>query len=213
MAERPAFRINLVIPEPLQAERLRASARRLPDLGLEITAEPLTAQGLDARVLPVELLPGEEAEAPAPRPPTIYYGPPRALRRAWLSGCADYLREPWDLDELECRLRRLLQRGRAAFTFSWGEAVLGERSFRCPAGEAGLSEPESRILRLLVQQRERVVGREALFYALWGRLPVRGSRVVDVHIGRLRRRLAPLLPEGEGCIQTVRGSGYRFVSR
>ena len=99
------------------------------------------------------------------------------------------------------------------FAFSWGEAALGNRSFRCPAGRVALSEPEARILRLLILHREQVVRRDALFYAIWGRLPQKGSRVVDLHVSRLRRRLAPLIPEGEGCIQTVRGSGYRFASR
>ncbi len=211
MGEEAAFRINLVVRDPLLAERLRLLARRLPDLRLLVTPEPMPDPQVDACVLPVDLLPSQEGPDEI-RPPTLCYGPARALRRAWLCGCDDYLKEPWDLDELECRLRRLLQRRRDSFTFSWGVASLGENMFRCPAGRVGVSGPEARILRTLILHRDQPVRREALFYAIWGRLPQMPSRVVDVHVSRLRRRLAPLFPEGAGCIETVRGSGYRFAA-
>ncbi len=205
-----AIRVNVVLRDALQAERLKAFARRLPDFRLQITAEPLAEDArVDVYVLPEDLLPA----AAGPDPPTIFYGSPRSLRRAYLAGCADFLKEPWDPEELECRVRRLLQRRQEAFTFSWGEARLREQVFACPAGQAALSYQEERILRALILRRTQPVPREALHYAIWGKQPDRRSRVVDVHVSRLRRKLAPLLPEGERCIETVRRVGYRFSSR
>ncbi|WP_455381247.1 winged helix-turn-helix domain-containing protein, partial [Salinispira pacifica] len=56
--------------------------------------------------------------------------------------------------------------------------------------------------------RGAVVTRQALYYALWGR-DATDSRVVDMHVSHLRRKLSGVIPDGNGeLIETVHGRGY-----
>jgi len=75
-----------------------------------------------------------------------------------------------------------------------------------------LTPREFDLLYALARQPGRVFTREELLQRVWGRDFLGIDRVVDVHIGTLRRKLednpaAPLL------IQTVRGVGYKFVGK
>lgn len=72
-----------------------------------------------------------------------------------------------------------------------------------------LTAKEFGLLRMLLNAKGRILTRGMLWEIVWGPGKVRefDSRTVDVHIGRLRRKLGPA-----GCyIVTVRGIGYRFV--
>jgi hypothetical protein len=135
-------------------------------------------------------------------PPVVAFGSPELLRGAFLAGCGDYLREPWDADELEARLLRLaLLRGdRSPSRF--GPYVLEGRRLRLPDGrEELLSAHEAVVAGLLLANRGEVVSRRALSYALWGM--VRGrSRAVDMHISGLRKKI------GRDSISCIRGQGY-----
>lgn len=85
-----------------------------------------------------------------------------------------------------------------------------------------LSRQESEILGTLLKQRGKTVTREVLFYRIWGNLPDKPSRVVDVHVSSLNRKIRKLMPGGEGTadipdgttdrlIVTVRGLGYKIL--
>jgi DNA-binding response OmpR family regulator len=74
-----------------------------------------------------------------------------------------------------------------------------------------LSPREFELLRFLIERRDRVVTRKEMLDGVWG---VHGSsftRTVDVHIAKLRRKIAdpPLAPK---YILTVHRSGYRFIA-
>ena len=66
---------------------------------------------------------------------------------------------------------------------------------------------EYELLRFLATHRGRVFTREALLNHVWGYDYYGGTRTIDVHIRRLRSKLAPAY---DGLIETVRNVGYRF---
>ena len=70
---------------------------------------------------------------------------------------------------------------------------------------------EFRLLEFLMRHTGRVLTRTMIFEAVWGYHFDPGTNVIEVHIGRLRRKLDP--PEREPLIHTVRGVGYVLEAR
>ena len=70
-----------------------------------------------------------------------------------------------------------------------------------------LTRREFELLRYLIQNKNRLLSRDQLLERVWGYERVIETRSVDVHIGRLRKKLG----EAGDQIETVVGLGYRFV--
>jgi DNA-binding response OmpR family regulator len=66
---------------------------------------------------------------------------------------------------------------------------------------------EYELLRLLVENAGKLVPREVLLMRVWGYSSAIRTRTLDVHIRKLRKRLAPY---SENYIETIFGAGYRF---
>jgi two-component system, OmpR family, copper resistance phosphate regulon response regulator CusR len=129
------------------------------------------------------------------------------------AGASDYLAKPFALDELLARVRALLRRGPAdaarpagdapAFTLDGpGHALRTADGVRMP-----LSEREYALLEYLSRTPNQIVSRERILNAVWEYQFDPRSNVVDVYVGRLRRKLEPAVH-----IETVRGGGYRLVT-
>lgn len=169
------------------------------------TLEP--APDTDVWVVPARELRGlverETLHPGAAAPFLLAFGSGESLRSAFLAGCDDYLREPWDPEELEARVLRLVRhrgRGRAP---AGDDYELDGRTMRLPDGrEVRLSAHEAVVADLLFTNRGVVVSRRALSFALWGRVIEGPSRAIDVHVSALRRKL------GRPAISCVRGQGY-----
>jgi DNA-binding response OmpR family regulator len=75
----------------------------------------------------------------------------------------------------------------------------------------GLTVRELQLLTALVERRDRIVSREELYSVVWGEPYRKSDRSVDVYVGKLRQKLAAVLP-GRSPIHTHFGFGYRFTS-
>jgi DNA-binding response OmpR family regulator len=72
-----------------------------------------------------------------------------------------------------------------------------------------LTVRELQVLTTLAANPERILTRQEVFAAVWGRSPRDDDRSVDVYVSRLRSKLATALP-GHELIHTHTGIGYRF---
>jgi DNA-binding response OmpR family regulator len=144
------------------------------------------------------------------RLPVLVYGSHIFLRHAFLAGCSDFCKDPWTLDELELRLEKLLSGICKKYEFSWGRIGFSGNQVYISDKRILLTYQEMRVLKMLVEQRGNIVPREALFYTIWGNPGTESSRVVDVHIASIRKKIiAAINPACDiKIISSVRNIGY-----
>jgi two-component system response regulator PhoP len=128
------------------------------------------------------------------------------------TGADDYLVKPFRFEELQARLNALLRRASG-----WSKPIIdcgpvsldtGKQSLTVAGRAVELTAFEYRVLEYLMLHAGQVVSKAELTDNIYDQDYDRNSNVLEVFIGRLRRKLDP-----DNCInpiETLRGRGYRF---
>lgn len=133
-------------------------------------------------------------------------------------GADDYVAKPFNARELLARMRAVLRRASAASSpgtanlLSRGDLILdpATRTVTQAGREVGLTDIEFALLETLMQRSGVVIERDELAKAVLGRPLNPFDRSLDMHVSRLRRKLAAPGQKVE-VVQTIRGSGYRLI--
>ncbi len=130
--------------------------------------------------------------------------------RGLRSGADDYLVKPVEYEELVARVDAVVRRRRSLPTIHWEDLSLdlARRVVERAGSPVELSPREYDLLFALVQADGEPRSRQALLCEVWDMDFDTETNVIDVHIGRLRKKLNRL---GTSLIETVRGEGYRMI--
>ena len=130
------------------------------------------------------------------------------------TGADDYVTKPFGVRELRARIAALLRRSGGGSTprvlrvgdvdvdFDRGEVRRGDQA-------TPLTPLEFKLLQTFIRAAGRILTREQLITEAWGPNTFVTDRVVDNHIGSLRRKLEPAAAEPRHLLN-IRGLGYRF---
>ena len=129
-------------------------------------------------------------------------------------GADDYLPKPFDFEELLARLEALHRRKTGYAEKDEGEMIVHKGlsfdpyalEFYVDGDPVSLSSKERELAILLLKNVGRALSRERILNAVWGSQADPMTNIVDVYIGRLRKKFGA---RGEAIV-TLRGAGYRL---
>ncbi|NOQ46404.1 MAG: response regulator [Desulfobulbaceae bacterium] len=132
-------------------------------------------------------------------------------------GADDYLVKPFDFEELIARIEALVRRSRGfpsndigheKHILQHGTIVFNTVSLEitCQDQQITLTEKERRVLQLFLSSPDKIYSRERILNAVWGANEDPLTNVIDVYVGRLRKKLG----HAGKAIETIRGAGYKL---
>ncbi|MEG4319643.1 MULTISPECIES: response regulator transcription factor [unclassified Microcoleus] len=136
--------------------------------------------------------------------------------KGFAEGADDYITKPFSLVEIGARVAAILKRKRVIIPAQQQSLTFGQlqidpvrREVILDSQIVALTALEFDLLYCLASKPGRVWRRSELLHEVWDYEYVGADRVVDVHIGQIRRKIEP---ENNriSMIQTVRGVGYKF---
>lgn len=132
------------------------------------------------------------------------------------AGCNDYIRKPFNMEELKLRIALWLSERYGAHsnretedTIPLDRFVFLPKEQKLVSGhtEIRLSYKESEVLLMLYKHRDNIIGRDDLLRTVWGDNTTYNSRSLDVYITRLRKHFSGT----DNNIITLKGIGFRFL--
>lgn len=131
------------------------------------------------------------------------------LKKGFENGCDDYIKKPFDLEELDLRIKNIQKRfgiiGDDAITIDEGIVLMRSKN-RLHVGEKVyiLAPKECEVLLYLSSRKHKVVSIEELIQNLWEYESMPSDATIRVYIKNLRHLL------GKAKINNIRGNGYCF---
>ena len=133
------------------------------------------------------------------------------LKKAFINGCNDYIKKPFELDELDMRIDNITR----TFNIEQNQLIQITHEILFDADNNkitknsqifSIAKKESEFLNYLVKNRQRTVSKEELTQNLWSFESMPSDATLRVYIRNLRSLI------GKETIETIRGMGYRLVS-
>lgn len=143
--------------------------------------------------------------------PTIYLTSHQEIEKlseAFEIGADDYLKKPFNTDELLVRIHALLRRTKGKNRHCVGDLCIDElhKCILMGGKELTLSLKEYQLMALLIHNAGEIVTKEMIMDALWSPSEMISDGAIRVYINRLKQEV------GSDLIVNIRGVGYRLVS-
>lgn len=127
-------------------------------------------------------------------------------------GADDYIEKPYDIDILIAKINGIFKRRYSTDEIICGDIrvdKIGHQVYKA-GEEVSLNAKEFALLLYLMENKEKVIGKDELFNKIWGFDSESEPQTLTVHIKWLREKLEKD-PKKPDHIQTVWGVGYKFV--
>lgn len=135
--------------------------------------------------------------------------------KGYQTGADDYITKPFSMKELLLKLDVFLRRTKKMFYETKQEYRVGKLFFSytdlkltTPEGEFSVKQKEADLLKFLCEHANRVLRRDEVLLAVWGKDDFFLGRSMDVYMTKLRKYLKA---DPDVVIETIHGLGYRFT--
>jgi DNA-binding response OmpR family regulator len=131
------------------------------------------------------------------------------LKNGFSSGCDDYIKKPFEFEELELRIsniKRLYKIDQRKIEDISQDAMYDYDNLKITKNhkQYAISKKESKVLEYFLKNRKRTISLEELGSNIWAYDEIPTYSTIRTYIKNLRKIL------GESCIETIKGIGYRF---
>lgn len=131
------------------------------------------------------------------------------LKKGFQSGCDDYIKKPFDLDELDVRIEHIKKMYQIDQNIRITDKIVLEKENRTLLQEntkIQIREKEMQVLLYLVKNSKRSVSHEELVRNIWSFDETPSDATLRTYIKNLRQLIGP------EYITTIKGVGYRFIN-